>query len=127
MSNTKGVKRALGALWKAGQAFILPHAVHAVSAARQYLYEDRFGGPHPTQCGHGRVEHVVQRNRQLHDAQAGAKVPARAGHGVQQIVQLVGYLHQRCPSRRASVLRSAATVSNSGVSCLTVGSCSIMV
>lgn len=44
----------------------------------------------------GCIEYVVQCNRQFDHAQAGAKVPARAGHGIQQIVpQLVSYLHQR--------------------------------
>ena len=43
----------------------------------------------------GCIEYVVQCNRQFDHAQAGAKVPARACHGIQQIVpQLVSDLHQ---------------------------------
>ena len=95
MPHTKGVKGALRALREPRQAFILAHAVHAVSAAGQYFMRIGLVSYIPDNSIVRRVKDVVQSNREFDHAEASAEVPACPGYCVEEVVpQLLCQPHQ---------------------------------
>ncbi len=89
----KGVVLALVTARKAAHAAQLAQRRHAVAPARQDLVGVGLVTHVPHQAVARRVEHVVQRDGELHCAQVGRQVPAGARHVLQQIVaQLHGQL-----------------------------------
>ena len=72
------------------QAVQLADGVHTAAAPCQHLVNVCLVAHIPDDLVFGRVEHVVQRHRQLHHAQAGPKVPASLGHGVDQVCAMAG-------------------------------------
>ena len=104
MGCAEGVVLALAAPRKAGQALVLAQRGHLVAPAGENLV--RIGlVPHvPDQPVTRGVEHIVQRDGQLHRAQIGRQVPPGTRHGVQnELPQLVGKLGQFLPVQRAQV------------------------
>ncbi len=67
------------------KAALLPNGVHAAAPPGEHLVDICLVTHVPDNLVLGRVEHIVQRQRQLHDTKTGAQVPARLGHGVNQI------------------------------------------
>lgn len=67
------------------QAALLADGVHLRAPPRQHLVDVRLVPHIPNELVLWRVEHIVQRQAELHHAQAGAQVPARLGHGVDQV------------------------------------------
>ena len=90
MGGAKRVVLALDALGEARQAAALAERADAVATPGQDLVRVALVADVPDQAVAGCVEDMMQRNRQLDDAEAGAEVPAGLGHGVDEVVaQLV--------------------------------------
>ncbi len=65
----------------------------------------------PNQPIFRRVEHVVQRHRQLDDTETRAEVTTRLGNGVNEFVtQLVCNLTQASPVQRPQIRRKANSI-----------------
>ena len=95
VSDAKGVKGAFGALREPRQPLYLPHAVHAVTPAGEDFVRVGLMSHIPHDPVVGGIKDMVQRYRQLDDAQTSAKVTAGACHRVKQIVsKLFSQLHQ---------------------------------
>ena len=104
----EGVVFAFAALRKARQAAELAQAVHAVAPAGEDLVRVGLVAHVPDDAVVRRVEHVVQRDRQLHRAEVGAEVAAGARHAVEhELAQLV---RQRGSCARGSLRRSAGSL-----------------
>ena len=104
MAGAERVVLALGALGEAGQAALLAHGAHALAPAGQDLVRIGLVADVPDQAVVRRVEDVVQRDRQLDDAEAGAEMPAGARDRVDEIgAQLVGDLPELALLQRAEV------------------------
>ena len=81
---------ALGALGEAGQAAALAQGADAVAAAGEDLVRIGLVADVPDQLVVGRVEHVVERDRQLDHAEAGAEMAAGDGNDADRfLAQLV--------------------------------------
>ena len=107
MPYPEGVVLALGAPREARQPLILAQRGHLLAPAGEDLV--RIGlMPHvPHQPVTRRVEHVVQRDGQLHRAQVGRQVTARARHGIDDVIpQLVGQRRQLLAAQAAQVGRA---------------------
>ena len=95
MRGAERVVFALGALGEAGQAAALAQRADAVAPAGEDLVRIGLVADVPDQPVARRVEDVVQRDRQLDDAEAGAEMAAGDRDGVDRLVaQLVGKLAQ---------------------------------
>ena len=96
-----GAERVVGALRPAGEAGEpagLAQGADAGAAAGQDLVRVGLVADVPDQPVPGRVEHVVQRHRELDHAQPGAEVPARGRDRVHHLPpQLVRHPPQRLP------------------------------
>ena len=76
---------ALGALGEAGEAAALAQRADAVAAAGQDLVRIGLMADVPDHPVARRVEHVVQRDSQLDDAEAGAQMAAGDGNRVDRL------------------------------------------
>src|SRR5262249_34688231 len=86
---------ALRALGEAGESAALPERADAVAAARQDLVRIGLMTDVPDDLVIGRVEHMVERNRELDHAESRAQMPAGLGDGVDRLgAKLVGELLQ---------------------------------
>ena len=101
MGGAEGVVLALGAPGEAGQAAALAQRADAVAPAGQDLVRVGLVADVPDQPVARRVEDVVQRDRQLDDAEPGAEMAAGDRDGVDRLgAQLVGDL--RAAASRAA-------------------------
>ena len=95
MGGPEGIIFALAAPGEAGEAFWLAQGADARATAGQNLVGIGLMADIPDQPVARRVEHVVQRHRQLDDAQACAQMAAGDGDGVDHLApQLVRHLLQ---------------------------------
>ena len=85
MRRAKGVVGAFNPLRKARQAAVLAQRTHAPAPPGQDLVRVGLVAHVPHQPVVRRVEHAVQRHRQLHGAQVGTEVAAGLRHAVQHI------------------------------------------
>ena len=85
MAHTKSVIGAFGTLGEAGQAALLAHTEHLLTAASQDLVRVSLMAHIPHQAIRRGVIDVVQGNSELYHAQAGAKMAAGLAHAVQQV------------------------------------------
>ena len=95
MRGAERIVLALGALGETGQPAALADGADAVAAVGEDLVRIGLMADVPDQpVGRG-IEHVVQRDRQLDHAEAGAEVAAGDGDRVDRLLpQLVGDLPQ---------------------------------
>ena len=95
MGRAERVVLALAALGEARQPAGLAQRADAVAPAGDDLVRIGLVADVPDQAVARRVEHPVQRDRQLDDAEAGAEMPAGDRDGVDRLPsQLVGELRQ---------------------------------
>ena len=95
MRGAERIVFALGALGEAGQAAALTQRADAVAAAGQNFVRIGLVADVPDQPIVRRIEHVMQRNRQLDHAETGAEVTAGDRDSVDRLLpQLVGKLAQ---------------------------------
>ena len=85
VGRAESVVLALHALGKARQTTELAQRTHAITATGQDLVRIGLVAHIPDDAVIGRVEHRVQRHRQLHRAQIGAQMAARLGDAVDHI------------------------------------------
>ena len=106
MRRAERVVFALRALGEAGQAAALAQRADAVAPAGQDLVRIGLVADVPDQPVARRVEDVVQRDRQLDHAEAGAEMPAGHRDRVDRLrAQLVGDLPQVLLRQLAQVRR----------------------
>ena len=110
-------KRVVFALQRRGeraQAFQLPVGAEQLAAARQYLVAVGLVAHVPHYSVFRRVEHVVQRHRQLHGAQARRQVPRVHRQLVDDVLaQLLAQLRQLLHLQAAQVARQFYPVQQS--------------
>ena len=95
MRGAERIVFAFGALGEAGQAAALAQRADAVAAAGENLVRIGLVADVPDQAIVRRVEHVVQRDRELDHAEPGAEVPAGYGDSVDRFLpQFIGHLAQ---------------------------------
>ncbi len=95
MGRAERIVVALRALGEARQAPTLTQGADAVAPSGQDLVRIALMPDVPDQDVPGRLEHMVQRHRQLDHAQRRAQVPARHRHGIDHLgPQLIGQLLQ---------------------------------
>ena len=109
MAGAEGVVLAFGALGEAGEPVALAQRADAgAPPGSAILGADRPDGRCPQRCGRRRAEHVVQRDRQLDDPEAGAEMPAGHRNRADRLrAQLFGELvrgrsRSACANRQAS-------------------------
>ena len=91
----KGVVGRLGAPREARDAALLAQRAHCLAPPGQDLVRIGLVAHVPDDAVLRRVEHVMQRHRQLDRAQVGRQVAAGAGHRIQQeLAQLGGQRHE---------------------------------
>ena len=99
MRGAEAVVFALGALGETRKPAALPQRADAVAAAGQDLVRIGLMADVPDRAVARRVEDVVQRDGQFHDAEAGAEMAAGHRDGADRLgAQLVGNLRAG-PSR----------------------------
>ena len=92
MGSAERVELALRSLGEPGKSAALPQRANAVTAAGEDLVRIGLVADVPDQAVLRRIEHVVQCDRQLDDAQPCAEVPAGDGDRVDGLLaQLVGH------------------------------------
>jgi hypothetical protein len=107
MRGAKGVVAAFIAPRKTAEAAELAQAGHAFAPAGQDFVRIGLVTHVPDQPVIGRVEHIVQGDRELHGAEVGTQVPAGLRHAVQHIgAQLVGQRLELVPRQQAQVCRT---------------------
>ena len=95
MRGAERIVFALGALGEAGQPAALAQRANAIAAPGQDLVRVGLMADVPDQPVGRRVEHIVERNRQLDDAKPGTEVTAGDRDSVDRLrPQLVGKLAQ---------------------------------
>src|SRR5262245_18903780 len=93
MRRAERVVLALGALGESGEPPALAQRANALAPPGEDLVRIGLMADVPHDAVVGRVEQVVQRDRQLHDAETGAEMPAGDRHGVDRLLtQLVSEL-----------------------------------
>ena len=98
---------AFGALGEAGQAAALAQGADTVTAAGQDLVRIGLMADVPDQPVPRGIEHIVQRHSQLDDAEAGAKMAAGRGDGIDCLLaQFVGDLAQLALIEAAEIVGS---------------------
>ena len=102
MRGAERVVFALGALGETGQPAALAQGADAIAAPGQNLVRIGLVSDVPDQFVVGRVEHGVQRHRQLDDAQSGAEMAAGIGYcvdglGPQFVGELLELLKRQIP------------------------------
>ena len=116
MRRAERIVFALGALGEAGQAAALAQRADAVAAAGENLVRIGLMADVPDQPVGRRVEHVMQRHRQLDDAEAGAEVTACDRDSVDRLPpQLVGKLAQLALFELAQVAWSFDKIEQRGL------------
>ena len=80
MRRTKGVVLRLAALGKSRNAAGLTQVRHGFAPAGKNLVRIRLVPDVPDESVVGRIEYVMQRNREFDRSEIGGKVPACAGH-----------------------------------------------
>ena len=104
MRGAEGVVLALRALREAGQPAQLAQRAHALAPAGEDLVRIGLVAHVPHQPVIGRLEHVVQRDRQLDGAEVGRQMSARLRDALQhEIAQLGGKLLEFVPREAAQV------------------------
>ena len=104
------------ALGEARQAAALAQGADAVAPAGEDLVRIGLVADVPDQTVARRVEHVVQRDRQLDDAEPGAEMAAGDRDGVDRLLaQLVGELAQLGVFEAAQLVRCANAVEQRGL------------
>ncbi len=108
MPRTEDVVFAFGALCEAGQAARLPQGADAVAAAGEELVGIRLVAHVPDQPVARRIEEIMERDGQFHDAQPRAQMTARHGDGVDQFCpQFIRKLRQLLGLELAQILGCA--------------------
>ena len=116
MRGAERVVFALRALGEARQAFGLAQRADAVAAAAENLVRIGLVADVPDDPVGGRVEHVMQRDRQLDDAKARAQMPARHRNRVDRLrAQLCRQLHEFVLGQFAQVFRRTDRVEKRGL------------
>ena len=116
MGGAERVVFALGALGEAGEAAALAQRADAVAPAGEDLVRIGLVADVPDQAVARGVEHVVQRDRKLDHAQAGAEVAAGHRHRVDGLLaQFVGDLPQLLAFQAAQVRRRLDLVEQRGL------------
>ena len=116
MRGAEGVVFALGALGEAGESAAHAQRADLVAPAGQDLVRVALMADVPDQAIARRIEEIVQGDRQLDDAEAGAEVPARDGDGVDGLrAQLVGHLPKIGLGKTAQVLGRLDLVEERGL------------
>ena len=116
MRGAERVVFALGALGEAGQAAARAQGADAVAAAGQDLVRIGLVADVPDQPVAGRIEHVVQRNRQLDHAKAGAEMAAGHRDGIDRLLaQLVRHLAKLARLELPEVVRGLDLVEQWGL------------
>ena len=106
MRGAERIVFALGALGEAGEATALAQRADAVAPPGQNLVRIGLMADVPDDAVARRVEQIVQRDRQLDDAEAGAEVAARDRHRVDRfLTQLIGKLAKLTLIELAQVCR----------------------
>lgn len=91
MRGAEGVVFGFGAARETGDAAELAQPRHLIAAAGQDLVRIRLMTDVPDDAVIRRIEHIVQRDGQLHRAQIGRQMAARLGHAIEHVgSQLVG-------------------------------------
>ena len=90
MRRAEGVVDALRALGETGQTAPLAQGAHARAPAGQDLVRIGLMADVPDQLVARRVEHVMQRDRELDHAQAGAQMAARDRHRIDGFLAQLG-------------------------------------
>ena len=108
MRGTERVIFAFGALGETGQAAALAQGPDAVAPAGEDLVWIGLVPDIPDQPVPRRIEHMMQRDRQFDDAEAGPKVPTGDRDCTDRLrAQLVGQLPQGRLWKAAQVVRAA--------------------
>ena len=116
MRGAERVVLALGALGEAGQAAALTQRADAVAPPGEDLVRIGLVADVPDQLVVGRVEHVVQRHREFHDAEAGAEMAAGLGDGVDGLgTQFVGELAQLLGGKVLQIAGKADAIEQRGL------------
>ena len=116
MGRAERVVLALGALGEAGQAAALAQRADAVAPAGEDLVRIGLVADVPDQPVARRVEDVVQRDRQLDDAEPGAEMAAGDRDRVDRLgAQLVGDCAQLRLGQPAQILRRGDGIEERGV------------
>ena len=111
MRRAERVVLALGALGEAGQPAFLAQRADAVAPAGQDLVRIGLVADIPDQPIFGRVEDVVQGDRQFDDAEPGAEMAAGDRHCIDKLgAQFAGQLRQIGFGQRTQVGRDADLV-----------------
>ncbi len=116
MRRAERVVFALGALGEAGEPAAHAQRADAVAPAGQDLVRIGLVADVPDQAVVRRVEHVVQRNRQLDHAEAGAEMAAGDRDRVDGLLaQLVGELAELLDLEGAQIRRRLDEVEQGGL------------
>src|SRR6266436_8709331 len=111
MGSAERVIFALGAFGEARQAAALADRADTVAAPGQDFVRIALVADVPNQPVAGRIEDMMERNRQLHHAEAGAKMPTGLGYRVDEIMpQLIGNVAQPCRFEPSQIFGSADLV-----------------
>ncbi len=116
MRGTERVEFALGALGEAGEAAALAQGADAVAPSGEDLVRIALMADVPDQAVVRRVEGIVQRHRQLDDAEPGAEMASGLRHRVDEVVaQLIGDLAKAAGLELAQILGGANLVEQGGL------------
>src|SRR6266481_6748329 len=111
MGGAERVIFALGTFGEAREAAALADRADTVAAPGQDFVRIALVADVPNQSVAGRIEDMMQRNRQLDHAEAGAKMPAGLGYRVDEIMsQLVGNFAQPSGFEPSQIFGSADLV-----------------
>ena len=115
MRRAERVVFALGAAGEAGEAAALAQGADAVAPAGEDLVRIGLVADVPDQPVMRRVEHRVQRHRQLHHPERRAEMPARHRHRVDRLrPQLVRHRAQLLGGKIPQIRRNRHTVQQRG-------------
>jgi len=111
VADAKGVVLALGATRKGGDTVLLAQGAHALATASEDFMRIRLMAHVPHQPVVRGVEHVMQRDGQLDDAQAGTEMPTGLADRVEQFqAQLIGQGFQLGFTQTTQAVRRGSTV-----------------
>ena len=111
VADAKGVVLAFAAARESGDAILLPQGAHLLAPTGEDLVRIGLMTHVPDQAIIGGVEHIVQGNGQLDDAQTRAKVPASLANRVQQVLaQLIRQPLQLSLGQAAQAVRRTRAV-----------------
>ena len=111
MTNAERVVLALAATRECRDTVFLAQGGHARATARQDLVRVGLMAHVPHQAVVRRVEHVMQGDGQLDDAETGTKMPSGLANGVEQFqAQLIGQGFQLGFTQKAQAIRCIGSV-----------------